>query len=310
VIALVHRLASVPVVASLLLAANLVATGLPAHAASLDGVGGSASSPKQSFGTAAGQDHQVSAAETAAEPIHTDEAPPPPGMEDFVGEEPVYPDPVQPQGPQCTDCGLDVVPVPTPANGGQPTEPAPLVLHSEPHELTRSLEQAPFEVIDSSGVSDEGPAIGVLDTGVLVAQGVPNADSMVSRDWDQDMSHWTEVWASPDDAAYVNFNWAKTQLSRKYVVFASLDLYTEISGFNECTACPVNVYRTTSNWAGTNISPWPGPSYDAANRVASRSFARGYYCPNGRGWEGFEIDPARFRRWLHGRRCQRQRLKT
>lgn len=98
-------------------------------------------------------------------------------------------------------------------------------------------------------------------------------------------------------ASYLHFRPAFATLSNKYILGASLNLWNHWS--YSCRARPVTVYRVTQPWAGSTTRTWPGPAYDAANPVASKSFAHGYSgC--GAAWESLPISADRFTRWVHG----------
>jgi len=99
-------------------------------------------------------------------------------------------------------------------------------------------------------------------------------------------------------ASYLHFSSAFSTLTNKYILGASLSLW-EFWAYS-CQARPVTLYRVTQSWTGSTATTWPGPSYDAANPIASRSFAHGYYdCPSG-AWESFPISATRFTNWVHG----------
>jgi RHS repeat-associated protein len=99
-------------------------------------------------------------------------------------------------------------------------------------------------------------------------------------------------------ASYLQFRPAFSALTNKYILGASLNLWNFWS--YSCQARPVTVYRVTQPWSGPSTTTWPGPAYDAASPVASKSFAHGYSaCPGG-AWESLPISADRFTRWVHG----------
>ncbi|WP_123603063.1 LamG-like jellyroll fold domain-containing protein [Micromonospora sp. Llam0] len=100
-------------------------------------------------------------------------------------------------------------------------------------------------------------------------------------------------------AAYVRFFGAETLIGR-YVQGASLNLYQTWA--RSCTASKLTVHRVYGDWWERDVLSWPGPAYDSANPVASKSFNRGGNCTSRpAGWESIPIDPERFTKWLDGR---------
>ncbi|MGC4903395.1 RHS repeat-associated core domain-containing protein [Micromonospora echinospora] len=99
-------------------------------------------------------------------------------------------------------------------------------------------------------------------------------------------------------ASYLHFNDLKASRPNKYVLGATLQMWNFWS--YSCRARSVNVYAVTKSWSGSTTKTWAGPSYDSANRLATGSFAHGYYdCPSGN-WAGFSLPPDRVMKWLHG----------
>lgn len=91
-------------VTAALIASILV--GFPAPVSADPGTpGGSRSAPVQKAGSAAGQDHEASASETAARGSKATGAPKlPPGADQVVGQEKTHAEPVTVDGAQCLDC--------------------------------------------------------------------------------------------------------------------------------------------------------------------------------------------------------------
>ncbi|MFJ6956002.1 DNRLRE domain-containing protein, partial [Micromonospora aurantiaca (nom. illeg.)] len=99
-------------------------------------------------------------------------------------------------------------------------------------------------------------------------------------------------------ASYLHFNDLKASRPNRYVLGATLQMWNFWS--YSCRARSVNVYAVTKSWSGSTTKTWAGPSYDSANRLATGSFAHGYYdCPSGN-WAGFSLPPDRVMKWLHG----------
>ncbi|MCW6005677.1 DNRLRE domain-containing protein [Micromonospora sp. CPCC 205371] len=100
-------------------------------------------------------------------------------------------------------------------------------------------------------------------------------------------------------AAYVRF-YDTEAMFNKYVIAAELNVHQTWA--RSCTPSKLTVYRVTESWWNQDVFRWPGPAYDSANPVASKSFSRGGNCTSpGAYWEPITLpDEDRVTRWLNG----------
>ncbi|MCP2327020.1 RHS repeat-associated protein [Hamadaea flava] len=112
------------------------------------------------------------------------------------------------------------------------------------------------------------------------------------------VGHWSD---GENAATYIRFTDAETALHNKYILGATLNLYS-IWALN-CTKSALNVYPVTYSFTEGDPATfkWPGPPYGPL--VATSSFARGGQCAsNPDGYEGISFKPEglkTFTRWTH-----------
>jgi RHS repeat-associated protein len=123
-------------------------------------------------------------------------------------------------------------------------------------------------------------------------------DTYVTSAYSQDLSSLTTMsvgWNTgqgdlSQNASYVRFVTAESLLYRKYILGASMSVYTL---YSKCTPAPMSVYPVSNvDWFGSIVTSWPGPAYDPTP-IGTATFARRTACGDAAGWDTVQIDPAR-----------------